>query len=188
MWRKIVEIDFTDNRFDEIDETINLVPQLITLILDHNRINTIKNLAGLTNLTYLSICDNLITNCENIHMKLGNVKTLVLSQNQIRSLKDFGKLYSLESLDLSCNQITDVEEAAHIGDLPCLENLVLTGNAVATIVDYRVKVLEHFGERAKEICLDNERPSQSELDKVLILRALRIVKEGKTPNLSNLCY
>lgn len=49
------------------------------------------------------------------------------------------------------------------------------------MVDYRIKVLEQFGDRAKDICLDNEKASQAEIDKVQVLRALRIVKEGKTP-------
>lgn len=181
-------MDLSNNCLTHIDETINLVPNLQSLILNQNKITDISNLSALSNLTHLSICDNLLTACENLHTKLGNVKTLILSQNRVRSLKDFGKLYSLESLDLSCNQIVDVEEVSYIGELPCLENLILTGNSVATTVDYRVKVLENFGERAKEICLDNERPTQPELDKVSILRALRIVREGKAPDLHNISY
>lgn len=121
-------------------------------------------------------------------MKVGNIKTLNLSQNHIVSLKGFRKLYSLVTLNLSCNKIVDIEEVCYIGDLPCLENLILTGNAVATTIDYRIKVLEHFKDRAKDICLDNERPSQCELDKVAVVRALRIVKEGKMPDLSNNLY
>lgn len=97
----------------------------------------------------------------------------------------FSKLYSLENLDLSFNKLSDIEDIKYIGNLPCLENVVLTGNHLATTVDYRVRVLEYFGDRAKLICLDNERSSQAELDKVSVFRALRIVKEGKTPDLKN---
>lgn len=121
--------------------------------------------------------------CCELHTKVGNIKILNLSQNCISSCSGFNKLYSLESLDLSCNKISEIEEIEHISKLPCLENLMLTGNCVATVVDYRIKVLECFGDRAKFICLDNERPSQAELDKVAVLRALRIVCEGKTPDL-----
>ncbi|KAJ8950355.1 hypothetical protein NQ314_007890 [Rhamnusium bicolor] len=46
------------------------------------------------------------------------------------------------------------------------------------------EVIAFWGTKAKCICLDNERPTQAELDKVSVLQALRIVKEGKTPNLT----
>uniref|UniRef100_A0A1B6MTC8 PX domain-containing protein n=1 Tax=Graphocephala atropunctata TaxID=36148 RepID=A0A1B6MTC8_9HEMI len=44
-----------------------------------------------------------------------------------------------------------------------------------------LQVLEHFGRRAACICLDNEKPSQKELDTVAVMLALKVVKEGKTP-------
>lgn len=181
-------MELNSNNFTDIDETISLVPNLNKLILNQNKISSINNLSCLTKLTYLSISDNAVTACDNLHTKLGNIKTLVLSQNYISTLKGFGKLYSLENLDVSCNRLTEIDEVRYVGDLPCLENLILTGNSVATTVDYRVKVLESFGDRAKEICLDNEKPTQAEVDKVSILRALSIVREGKTPNLHNASY
>lgn len=181
-------MELNNNSLTSIDETISLVPDLQRLALNQNKISNINNLSSLSNLIYLSISDNALTVCDNLHIKLGNIKTLILSQNYISTLKGFGKLYSLENLDVSCNRITDIEEVHYVGDLPCLENLILTGNSVATTVDYRVKVLQNFGDRAKEICLDNEKPTQAELDKVSVLRALRIVKEGKTPNLQNASY
>ncbi|XP_019865926.1 nischarin isoform X3 [Aethina tumida] len=184
VWSELEEVDLSNNNLTEIDRTINLIPKLRTLILNDNKISTITNLSELSNLTSLSVSNNLITICNQLHTKVGNILYLNLSQNSIVSLKGFNKLYSLETLDLNSNKITDVEELSYIGDLPNLENLILTGNNVATSVDYRIKVLEYFGDRSKDICLDNEKPSQSELDKVSVLRALRIVKEGKTPNLS----
>lgn len=185
VWTNLKEMDLRNNNIREIDNTLCLVPNLETLTLIQNKIISINNLQGLTKLINLNISANLLTDCDNLHTKLGNIKTLVLSQNNITSLRGFTKLYSLETLDVSCNKINDVEEVGYIGELPCLENLILTGNAVATSVDYRIKVLEHFGERAAELCLDNERPTQPELDKVAVLRALRIVREGKSPNLNN---
>ncbi|KAJ8980578.1 hypothetical protein NQ317_018705 [Molorchus minor] len=183
-WARLETLDLSNNNLTEIDNTISLAPQLKTLILNNNKISTISNITKLSNLTHLSLCKNLITVCNALHTKVGNILTLNLSQNNIVSTKGFGKLYSLETLDLSCNKITDINEIQYLGDLPCLENIIFTGNSVATAVDYRIKVLEFFGERTKCICLDNEIPSQAELDKVAILRALRIVKEGKTPNLT----
>ncbi|XP_018578496.1 nischarin [Anoplophora glabripennis] len=180
-WRALEILDLSNNNLIEIDATINLAPNLKKLILNDNKISTISNLSSLSNLSYLSLSNNLITICNDLHTKVGNILTLNLSQNNIVTCKGFCKLYSLENLDLSSNKIMEIDEIKYVGGLPCLENFILTGNNVATTVDYRIKVLEFFGERAKYICLDNERPSQAEIDKVSVLRALRIVKEGKTP-------
>ena len=45
----------------------------------------------------------------------------------------------------------------------------------------RLKVFESFGKRCAELCLDCETPSQPEVDKVSVLMALRVAKEGKEP-------
>lgn len=179
------KLDLSRNNLTEIDSTISLAPNLQELILNDNKISTLSNLSGLSRLSSLSLSNNLITVCDDLHTKVGNIVYLNLSQNNLGTCKGFSKLYSLENLDLSFNQLKSIEEIMYIGDLPCLENLVLTGNILATTVDYRVRVLEYFGDRAKSIYLDNERPSQPELDKVSVFRALRIVKEGKTPDLRN---
>lgn len=160
------------------------MPNLRTLSLTRNNISKIENLTHLANLSNLNLSKNAIIDCTQLHTKLGNVLIIDLSQNGIDSLKGFEKLYSLESLDVSSNKICNVEEVKYIGELPCLENIRLTGNPVAVIVDYRIKVLEYFGSRASEIYLDNEKATQKEIDTASVLHALRIVKEGKTPNLN----
>ncbi|KAL3289659.1 hypothetical protein HHI36_023067 [Cryptolaemus montrouzieri] len=185
IWTNLVLMDLSFNCLTEIDQTLSLIPSLQILILDQNRFSSIPNLVELKNLTTLSICGNLITKCQQIHLSLGNILHLNLSQNSITSLEGFAKLYSLESLNLTGNHISNIEEIKHLCKLPCLEDVKLTGNSVSTIVDYRVKVFEYFGTRAQEICLDNEHPLQHELDKVSIRRALRILKEGSTPDILN---
>lgn len=176
----MIDLNLNGNNILEIDKTIDLVPNLKILHLSNNKIAQINDLGGLSHLTHLYLSNNLVSECENLHLKLGNVLVLDLSQNNISSLKGFSKLYSLESLNLSSNNIVDIAEIANIGNLPCLEQLVLTGNTVATIVDYRAKVFEWFGARAKDISLDNEKPSQSELDKAAVFQALTFIREGKT--------
>ncbi|XP_060537467.1 nischarin isoform X2 [Cylas formicarius] len=182
-WSVLKTLDLSNNKLEVIDGTISLAKNLTSLNLSNNKIPNILNLVHLPNLQMLNLTNNLITVCEDLHTKLGNILTLNLSQNGIVTTKGFRKLYSLETLDLSCNRVTQIEEIKYIAKLPCLENLILTGNGVSTSVDYRVTVLEYFGNRAKYICLDNERPTQAELDKVSVMHALRILKEGKTPNL-----
>lgn len=173
-WKKVKYANFSDNQVTAIDKSINLLPKVTELILDRNCIEKIVYFRSLPLLSSLSLESNRIKDCHDLHMQLGNLVTLNVSQNQIKSLKGFQKLYSLVTLDISCNLIDTVDEVDHIGRLPCLENLSLTGNPVAGSVDYRSRVLSRFGDRLNEIHLDNEKGSGKELDTALALSALRI--------------
>ncbi|XP_017772612.1 PREDICTED: nischarin [Nicrophorus vespilloides] len=185
IWTSLTLLDLSSNNLDRIDETIKLLPNLERLILNNNKIKQLDNLFMLSNLRHLHLSNNKLVKCDDMHTKLGNITTLDLSQNGLWRVDGLSKLYSLEHLDLSTNNIMKVENVACLGNLPCLENISLTGNPVSTTIDYRVKVLEYFKENYVEICLDNEKPTQQELDKVGVLRALRIVREGKRPSFNN---
>lgn len=183
IWMKVTHLDLSDNRIEIIDEAIKLLPHIECLTLNNNHLSEISNVTLLPRLSQLYLSSNNFTSLpDDLHTKLGYIVYIDLSQNKLMSLASFSKLYSLEGLDVSCNRIEKIEEVKHIGHLPCLENLRLTGNPVSTIVDYRVKVLEPFGKRAADICLDNEKPNQKELDTVSVHQALRIAREGKSPS------
>ncbi|CAG9568142.1 unnamed protein product [Danaus chrysippus] len=182
IWKKLSTINFATNNITDVDWGIKLVPKLQKLNVSSNRLSELCDISCLHELRVLNLSMNRFSLCENWHAKIGNIVKIDLSQNKIETLQGFSKLYSLESLDLSCNVITDVEEVQHICNLPCLEYLWLTANPVASTIDYRVKVLEQFNARMTEICLDNEKASEKELDTSRVLQALRIVKEGKTPS------
>ncbi|XP_076646796.1 nischarin [Halictus rubicundus] len=182
VWLKVTQLDLSENRIEVIDEAIKLLPHIECLTLNNNLLSEISNVTLLPRLSHLYLASNNFTMLpDNLHTKLGYIVYIDLSQNKLTSLSSFSKLYSLEGLDVSCNRIEKIEEVKNIGHLPCLENLRLTGNPVSTIVDYRVKVLEPFGKRAADICLDNEKPNQKELDTVSVHQALRIAREGKSP-------
>ncbi|XP_043473374.1 nischarin-like [Leptopilina heterotoma] len=182
VWLKVTHLDLSNNHIEIIDEAIKLMPHIEFLTLNNNKLSEISNVTLLPRLSQLSLSlNNFHSLPEDLHIKLGKIVQLDLSQNHLTSLASFAKLYCLEGLDVSCNRIENIEEVKFIGNLPCLENLRLTGNPVSTIVDYRVKVLEPFGRRAADICLDNEKPNQKELDTVSVLQALRIAREGKSP-------
>ncbi|KAI5645828.1 PX domain-containing protein [Phthorimaea operculella] len=181
-WKKLSTINFASNNIENIDWAIQLVPRLQQLSLSSNRLAQLCDISSLHELRVLNLSLNKFSTCDNWHAKIGNIVKIDLSQNQVESLRGFSRLYSLESLDLSCNLITDVEEVQHICKLPCLEYLWLTANPVASSIDYRVKVIEQFNARMTEICLDNEKASEKEIDTARVLQALRVVKEGKTPS------
>lgn len=183
-WKNLTKIDFSWNELRRIDEGIRLAPNVTSLTFDGNQIRTIENTELLPNLTSLSISANNICVEECLYPKLKNIVHLNLSQNKMEKLSPFARLDSLKELDLGSNLISEPDEIKYVSHLPALEYLVLTGNRVSTIIDYRVKVFEYFGDRASELCLDNERASQKELDRAAILRALSVVREGKTPIIS----
>uniref|UniRef100_A0A914RB69 Uncharacterized protein n=1 Tax=Parascaris equorum TaxID=6256 RepID=A0A914RB69_PAREQ len=123
--------------------------------LSHNNLTDIgMHLQHLSFLCELDLSHNGIEHLDDWHIKLGNMKRLRLAGNCIRSLKgchfSLSKLYSLEFLDLSDNSISTPEDVAAVGGLPCLEHIILRGNPVRQVVEYRTKVLESFGERAAE--------------------------------------
>ncbi|KAK0183125.1 hypothetical protein PV327_001195 [Microctonus hyperodae] len=182
VWLKVTLLDLSNNCIEIIDEAIKLMPHIESLILTNNHLSEISNVTLLPRLSQLHLGSNCFTHLpDNLYTKLGNIVYIDMSQNKLTSLISFSKLYSLEWLDVSCNAIENIDEVKNIGSLPCLENLRLTGNPVSTIIDYRVKVLVPFGKRAADICLDNEKPNQKELDTVAVLQALRIAREGKSP-------
>lgn len=181
-WKKLHTINFASNNIKNVDWAIKLVPGLQELSLSSNRLTELCDISSLHELRVLNLSMNNFSVCSNWHSKIGNIVKIDLSQNKVASLQGFHRLYSLISLDLSCNLVEDVEEVQHICKLPCLEYLWLTANPVASTIDYRVNVIEQFNARMTEICLDNEKASETELDTARVLQALRTVKEGKTPS------
>lgn len=174
VWEHLDSINLSGNELVDIDTSIKLAPNLKNLTLDQNQIRTITNLVTLPYLQTLSLCENWIEECPDSHLELGgNLVHLNLSQNRLTSLRGFRKMYSLVKLDVSCNSIESIEEVDYVAALPCLEELVLTGNPIAGTVDYRSRVLARFGDRCNDIYLDNEKGSAQEIDTALVLAALR---------------
>ncbi|KAG0713362.1 Nischarin [Chionoecetes opilio] len=183
-WLLLTDVDVSCNQINKIDDSVALAPNIEKLNLSCNKLSSVESLTKLPHLVSLNLSNNLFGVLESMHTKLGNVVDLDLSQNSLTSVKGLSKLYSLASLNVSTNNICEIAEVSHIAGLPCLETLIITGNPVATVVDYRTKVLELFGQRAAEVCLDNERPTQRELEFVAVLQAIRASREGRLPTLS----
>lgn len=133
-WSALTHLDLSNNSVRGIDASIALLPKLQILLLDNNRIASIAYLNQLPCLSQLELSRNQIGECVDCHLELGNIRTLNLSQNRLRSLHGFRKMYSLVALDVSNNQVTEITEVDHVAMLPCLEELVLNGNPLATIV------------------------------------------------------
>ena len=175
-WVKIKEVHFGNNKIWTIDNSMCLIPNVEEVHLNDNRLRTVANLSSLYHLNHLNLSGNIIDSLKDWHMQLGNIEILNLSSNKLKSLEGLSRLRSLRSVDLSWNQIEDFDEINEIAALPVIESVGLNGNNISREVDFRVKVLTRFGERCGEIFLDNERCSQNEIDKAMVLHALRMTK------------
>jgi len=180
IWNKVKVVDFSWNEIQSLQSLTVLTPNVKTINLNGNLLTTIEDMTPLTHLSHLILSSNNIAEVIDLHTKLGNVICLNLSSNKISDLKAFSKLFSLEMLDLGSNFVTDIDQLNHLIGLQNMNYLVLSGNPVSTIVDYRIKVLGILNKRTSDFCLDNERPTQKELDTVAIMHALKMAKEGKT--------
>lgn len=123
------------------DNSLLLMPNLKLLSANENKLTKVGDLIGLPHLTHLYLSANRLSDVDNLHLYLGNnIVHLDLSQNHVSSLRGFSALISLHGLDLGSNIVADISEVQYIQSLEKLDYLVLTGNPVATVVDYRIKV------------------------------------------------
>lgn len=177
-WLKVKEVNFGHNDIWTIDTTMQLVPNVEEVHLNDNRLRNVANLSSLHHLNHLNLSGNLIDSLKDWHMQLGNIEVLNLSRNKLKSLAGLSRLRSLRNVDLSQNIIDDFSEIDEVAQLPVIENLGLNGNPLILEVDFRVKVLTRFNDRCADIILDNEKCSQNEIDKAMVLAALRKSKLG----------
>lgn len=177
-WIRVKTADFAFNDIWQIDPSMQLLPNVEIVHFNDNRLRTVANLKTLYSLNSLDLSGNLIENLQNWHLELGNISTLNLSSNKLKSLAGLSRLRSLHSIDLSWNEISELEEIDEISNLPLIENLGLNGNLIALEVDYRARILSRFGERCGEIILDSEKARPNEIDKAMVLAALRKTKLG----------
>ncbi|OXA53215.1 nischarin [Folsomia candida] len=189
VWPNLRSLHLSNNVIKSVEDIGKLAPKLRFFDLSFNQLHTVYNLTSLPELEHVSYSGNVLSfiGCD-MNVLLGNVTVLNMSQNQIENLNVFSKLYSLTVLNLSCNVINDVDEVAHLSDLPCLEVLILTGNPVASTVDYRVRALAFFNERANDISLDNEKASLSEVDQISILQAIEQARRTTLINQPRLAF
>lgn len=177
-WSKVTTANFGNNDIWVIDPAMQLLPNVEIIHFNDNRLRTVTNLKSLYHLSHLNLSGNLIESLHNWHLELGNISNLNLSSNKIKSLAGLSLLRSLTSIDLSWNEIQDLQEIDEIALLPVIEHVSLNGNLLALEVDYRARILSRFGERCAEIVLDNEKARSNEIDKAMVLAALRKTKLG----------
>jgi Leucine-rich repeat (LRR) protein len=178
-WSALRHLDLRSNRIRRVDVSLKLAPALATLKLGRNELSRIEtNLSQMSQLTSLDLSSNLIEEISTEEVKDLNLFRLDVAGNRLRTLDALASVSTLASVDASANRIAELADIEEVCRLPAMVCLNLQGNKVTRIVDYRLKVLERFGQRCSELCLDSETPSQSEVDKVSVRMAMKVAKEG----------
>ncbi|XP_067933194.1 nischarin-like [Watersipora subatra] len=183
IWPELTSVDFSKSNLHELPEAMKYLVKVEYVDLHDNYIAEIRHLESSSYLTHIDLSLNKISAISDLHMRLGNIKSINLSGNYLETLTGFSKLYSLEYLDVSNNQISQVLELNHVGSLPLLEHLIVQGNSVTVIPDYRIQVFKIFEGRAKELSLDNVKATEQELSTVAVLMALDRAKRPSSNSL-----
>ena len=130
-----------------------------------------EGLGNLSQLTYLSLALNQLTNVEGLE-KLTKLKTLSLVQNNLTDVKSLGKLDQLTYLSLSINKLTDVKG---LENLTQLEELVLDRNQLTD-----VKGLEKLTKLKSLVLWNNQLTDVKGLNKLTKLVSLDLSKNQLT--------
>eukprot|EP00698_Gefionella_okellyi_P001180 TRINITY_DN11098_c0_g1_i1.p1 TRINITY_DN11098_c0_g1~~TRINITY_DN11098_c0_g1_i1.p1 ORF type:complete len:759 (+),score=193.20 TRINITY_DN11098_c0_g1_i1:120-2396(+) len=94
---------------------------------------------GYSSLTVLNLSCNDITRIENLE-RLTTLERLNLESNQIEVVENLQSLTSLVELNLANNQISTIAGIAALARLPSLTTLILEGNPICNIPDYRATI------------------------------------------------
>ncbi|CAG7675843.1 unnamed protein product, partial [Allacma fusca] len=181
VWPELRDIDFSFNRISEVDaksvENFELTPSVENLNLSRNKIYSVNDLFSrvLTSLKVLNLNYNQLKSIPAIPP---NVKTLLLAHNYITTLTcaTFSSLKNLEILDLSSNVIADENELDQLGNLRYLKSMMLLGNPISYLENYRHSVCCNINRLVlnRTFVLDNKKLSVSE-----VRRALEFTKHHK---------
>lgn len=131
---KIKSIDIDDitcfaNRRIRLLDGMEYLTNLTFLDLSNNLISDISPLSGLTSLKHLDISNNCVDNIS-IIKKLKNLEELFISDNWIINVDSLSGLSKLKSLDMHENYVKDISK---LNKLSSLELLVIDGNLISDI-------------------------------------------------------
>jgi len=143
--------------------SIDALAELRTLDLSRNKMNA--GLAGLNcaELKELNCADNRLMSTEGLEGSVA-LTTLDLSGNRIEAVTSLGEGHeALKTINLRDNKIGSMASIECLSALPALTSLVLAGNPIAEIPDYKKKVVAALKQLKH---LDDEDILQQERDEI----------------------
>ncbi|GFR04014.1 dynein light chain 1, axonemal [Trichonephila clavata] len=129
---------------DKLDASLATLTNCEKLSLSTNMIDKLTNLNTLSKVKILSVGRNNLKSLNGIEGISETLEELWASYNNIDKLKAASSLKNLRVLYLSNNNLKDANELKHLAELPKLEDLVLKGCPIESILgeNYRSKVAE----------------------------------------------
>ncbi|MBN3294552.1 LRGUK protein, partial [Polypterus senegalus] len=129
------KLDISYNKIKDLS-CVSSMPYLIELDASHNEITEVFGFTPPKNLKRA----NLITTISNLE-KVPILQNVDLSFNNIQSMSGLENHDLLECINLESNQVSEVNEAAHLQDLPLLRKLNLQNNPIQEHPEYLLYVL-----------------------------------------------
>ncbi|XP_035216228.1 dynein light chain 1, axonemal-like [Stegodyphus dumicola] len=129
---------------EKLDPSLGTLTNCERLSLSTNMIDKLTNLNTLNKVKILSVGRNNLKNLNGVEALGETLEQLWISYNNIDKLKPVSNLKNLKVLYMSNNNLKDINELKHLSELSNLEELVLKGCPVETILgeNYRTKVAE----------------------------------------------
>lgn len=148
LWNELQVADFSYNRLQTIDCSLEFVSNLQQLNLSHNNIVSVDAIRWLPNLKKLNLSFNSLTQIPQ-HIVSRRLQTLNLSNNFIEDLSGLPKLEALNELNVSDNCILDHGALAPLQSLIALQHLQLHGNPIACHEDHRTQTVQYLHKNTK---------------------------------------
>ncbi|RKO93564.1 hypothetical protein BDK51DRAFT_34053 [Blyttiomyces helicus] len=134
------QLDLSHNGFDAVPPSLSALVQLAVLDLGHNKIGTLSGAEDM----------------------LRNVSVLSLRSNGLENLMGVESLVALRMLDVRDNKIWDVFEIGRLAALQAIEEIVLAGNPLTNLKNYRTNIFTYFKALAFDLSLDGTTPTPAE--------------------------
>ncbi|KAK4749136.1 hypothetical protein SAY87_026585 [Trapa incisa] len=171
-WTRLSFVSCACNSLILMDESLQLLPAIVTLDLSRNKFTKVDNLRKCIKLKHLDLGFNNLRTVASLNEVPCHIVKLVLRNNALTSLHGIEKLKSLEGLDISYNMISNFSELEILSSLPMLLSLWLEGNPICFARWYRAQVFS-FVPYPEKLKIDDKGISTREFWKRQIIIARR---------------
>lgn len=142
-WSELKLADFSYNRLETIDRSLEFVSNLQQLNLSHNQIVSVDAIKWLPNLKKLNLSFNRLAHIPQ-SIASRRLQSLILTNNCIEDLRGLPKLEALNELNLSDNCILDHASLEPLGSLIALQDLQLHGNPIFFHPNHREETCKYL--------------------------------------------
>ncbi|EDV28208.1 uncharacterized protein TRIADDRAFT_53577 [Trichoplax adhaerens] len=160
LWSKLEVADFGHNSITSVDDSLNFLPMLQTLLLNDNRLLN-KNCNFEMIMCNISVLNLGYNNLDKIpvmsYETKKSLKVLILKNNSLDNIEGIKDYKNLEILDLSGNLITSHTILSPLASLHSLCNTFILDGKQLTSQELKAKITNNFN--IKQTSISSERQS-----------------------------